>query len=329
MRHPLQLAAAFFPLLALGAAGCDEVTPLDDAGRSAIDATASDAARDGAPEDAGACDPEPDPLACEDLTPDPSCEARWTVAIRGRVTRLEDGEGVEGARPQLCARVSPDDRLVCLIPPSTDADGRFTIVVPEEIRCLNRAAMRVVAPRRPLAALYCPFPLNGPETGDGVVVDLPAPFALTATTPAEAPPRGDAAAPREVRFDGDVTLTLAPDALATLDGYESLAGGPLPEEARGCFADGRPLLGAYAFTPEGPLGSPAALSLPNDAGLAPGATVDLFVLGGLETRLPDGTLVEEAELAAFGTATVSADGARIVSDAASLPYLSTVAWQAR
>lgn len=319
MRRALQIIAA------LALAGCDGAAPPDDIPDAGRDAGAL--ADVGATEDAGACEADPmgDPLACESLEPDPSCEARWTVGVRGRVIALEGGAGVADARPQLCARVAPDNRLVCLVPPTTDAEGEFTIVVPEEIRCLERAAMRVVAPRQPLGAVYCPFALEGTEP----VIALEEAFALPATAPAEVPPEGDPAAPREVRFPGGVTLTLAPDALLGADAYERLAGGPVPVEATACFAEGRPLLGAYTFTPEGTLATPAAVALPNDAGLPPGASVDLYVLGGLDTRLVDGTPVEEAELARFGAGTVSADGARIVSDEASLPYLSTVAWQAR
>ena len=62
-------------------------------------------------------------------------------------------------------------------------------------------------------------------------------------------------------------------------------------------------------------------------GLAEGTRVELLVLGGLETRLADGTSVHEADFDVFGTATVT-DG-MIVSDPGSeLPYLSWLGYRA-
>ena len=63
-------------------------------------------------------------------------------------------------------------------------------------------------------------------------------------------------------------------------------------------------------------------SLPNDLGLAPGATARLFVLGGLSTTVGTET-VDEGEWHAYGEATVSTDGSRLeASGVSGLPYLS-------
>lgn len=313
MRRSLHIAVA------VALASCGGPDPASDAGGP--DAAAPDAGADAGPP---GCDAGPDPLSCEDLTPDPSCGARWVVGVEGEV-RTTEGAPVAEARPQLCARVAPAGNLICLSPPTTDDDGRFTIVIPEDIRCLDAAVMRVLAPGQPFGTTYCPIDL-GPE---GSVVALAEPFELVSVTAATAPARGDATAERGVTFPGGVTLTLAPQGLSG-DGYETLAGGPAAVDPPPCFLDGPALDGAYVFAPEGPVAGGAAVRIPNDGGLAPGASVDLFVLGGLETRLLDGTPVEEAELATIGAATVSADGAEIVSDpGVRLPYLSWLAWRAR
>ena len=283
-------------------------------------------AGDAGPDDDAGCDVDADPLACEDLSPNPACAARYVVGLRGQIEEL-DGTPIEGARPQLCARVSPDDNLVCLVPPMSEADGRFTIVVPEEVRCLARGALRMIAPGRSLATTYCPLELPGAAT----VVELGEAFALQPVRPAIAlPTRGEGSQPREVSFEGGLTLTLAPDDLSLSDAYEALEGAPVPVDPAPCFAQGQALDGLVAFRPEVDIAGGAALRIPNDAGLAPGAVVDLFVLGGLETQLLDGTDIEEAELVRFGSATVDSAGEAIVSDAGSeLPYLSWLGWAAR
>ncbi len=98
-----------------------------------------------------------------------------------------------------------------------------------------------------------------------------------------------------------------------------------------CFAEGLDLLGLYAFAPEvAVLGATGGfpIRIPNVHGLADGTRVDLFVLGGLDTFLPDGTQVHEAAFEAYGTASVS--GGMIVRDVGSeLPYLSWLGYRVR
>lgn len=270
--------------------------------------------------------PVDDPFACEDLTPGPSCEAHWVVGVTGRIETFA-GEPVDNGRAQLCVRVAPDDTLVCLLPPRTDANGEFSIVVPEELRCVTRAAMRAIAPARPLATTYCPIQF---VVGNEPIVDLGAAYVLHPVVPATVPPIGDEIAQREVTFADGLVLTLAPIDFPSATEYEGLAGAPVDVSATDCFSGGSTFDGAYVFNPEAEVEAGAAVSIPNEAGLAPGAIVDLYVLGGLETRLIDGSSVEEAELAVFGAATVSTDGARIVGDPDTrLPYLSWLVWRAR
>ncbi len=278
-------------------------------------------------EDAGACvPPADDPFGCEDLAPDPSCPATWVVGVTGRI-QTAAGVGVASARAQLCVRLHPDDALVCLSPPETDADGDFAIVVPEELRCMTRAAMRAIAPRMPLATTYCPMHF---EAGDGPIVAIAEPYVLHPVAPAVVPPIGGALGQRDVTFPGGLVLTLAPVDLPMAGDYEALTGGAVDVAATACFAGDLAPDGAYAFDPETTVEAGAAVSIPNAAGLAPGTEVDLYVLGGLETRLIDGTAVEEGVLGRVGPATVSADGAAIVGGPDSrLPYLSWLVWKVR
>jgi len=269
--------------------------------------------------------PDDDPFMCESLEADPACEGTWVVGVTGTV-QTASGAAVVGGRAQLCVRLYPDERLVCLLPPMTGDAGDFAIVVPEDIRCLTRAEMRALAPGQSLATTYCPVEFSGL----GPIFDLPEPYVLHPVVAATVPPVGDETAPREVPFADGVILTVAPEDFASDDDYLALAGAPVDVAATECFADGEAFDGAYVFEPEGELRNGASVSIPNDAGLAPGAVVDLYILGGLDTLLLDGTMVPEGEVATIGTATVSADGARIESDDETLvPYLSWLLWTAR
>ena len=270
--------------------------------------------------------PADEPFACEELTPDPGCDAHWVVGVTGRIV-TSAGEPVDNGRAQLCVRIAPDDALVCLLPPRTDVNGEFSIVVPEELRCVNRAVMRAIAPTRPLATTYCPIAFT---VGNEPIVDLGDPYVLYPVVAATVPPIGDEIAQRDVVFADGLTLTLAPIDLPSATEYEGLSGAPVAVSSTACFSRGSTFDGAYVFNPEAEVEAGAAVSIPNEAALAAGTIIDLYVLGGLETRLIDGSLVEEGELARFGPATVSTDGVRIVSDADTrLPYLSWLVWSVR
>lgn len=304
---PASLAAGLFGL-ALGA--CEPLPSAVDA--ASVDADArGDASPDAA---AAACDAAAGPLACEDLTPDPSCSERWVVGVRGRIVAAADAAPVEGGRPQLCVRVSPAGGLVCLKPPSSASDGSFTIVVPEAVRCMEQAAMRVLAPGQPFATTYCHVALGA----ESAVLELSEPFALHAVEPGAVPARGDLTMERPVVLAGGLTLELAPDAFADLADYDALASGRYAALPCDLSAD---VIAAWAFSPEVRLDGGAAITLDDSLGLAPDTEVELVIVGGLETTLIDGTPVPEAELGVIGTGRVSADGTRIETSAR-LPYLS-------
>lgn len=317
----LRLRWALTLLLAVAATGCD-----DDGGSDAgVDAGDMDAGA----EDAGepGCDAGSDPFSCEDQTPDPTCAGSWIVGLTGTV-QDDSGAPVFDAAVQACLRISPDDRLVCLFPDRTDAAGRFAIVIPEDLRCLNRAVTRVLAPGQPYGTTYCPveFP-----TDPATIYEVPDPYVLYGVTPAAAlPPRGDEAMERTVMLPDGLAITVAPRALAMSGDYDALGGGRVDASATECWAEGETFDGAYVFSPEAGVTGGADISIPNSDGLSPGTEVEMFIVGGLETFLLDGTMIEEAELASIGVGMVSSDGSTIDSSMEGrVPYLSWLAWKAR
>jgi len=318
----MKLRAAMLapPMLALTLAACpgDDGSP-PDAGRDG-----GHGADAGAPPDAGSDSGTAPDGGRSDAGPPPG-EAVPVDRVTGRVVD-EAGAPVEGARTQLCVRVSPDSILACLDPPETDAAGGFAIEVPADARCMEEAAMRVLRPGEDYAPTYCEMDLAPARDG---LVEVGEPFVLYGVVPpTDLPPLGDGSAQRTVTFDGGLEVDVVPDRLDFAVPYDGLGARRIDDEP--CFvAPDRPPLALWAFASEGPVeGDGFALRFPNAEGLAPGARVELLVLGGLDTRLPDGTLVPEADFAPFGTATVSPDGSFVESDdGGGLPYFSWVGYR--
>ncbi|MCB9535161.1 MAG: hypothetical protein H6704_02775 [Myxococcales bacterium] len=342
--------------LALTGAGCDdggaEGAPADatapasdarpaDAG-ARPDAEDTDAAPDAAPRTDDAAPPvdedvdwQPEvPAAVGADIPDAptdrpaECAAEWVSVVRGWVV-APGGAPLPGAKAQVCLRVSPSNTLRCLRPGDADAEGVFTVQVPDEVRCVSHAAMRVLLPGSGKAATYCEVDV----TGAPPVLRLPDPLVLFQTRPAlDLPPEGDRDAERPIVIDDGLVLDLVPRRYYTGAGtYEDIAGRRVPVDARGlCFLDdGPPLDGLYALYPEGSVDAPGApVHLPNTTGLPPGTTVELFVLGGLDCRGADGRTLPEASWTVFGTGTVRADGTMIDSDpGVGLPCLTWLGYR--
>lgn len=292
---------------------------------------ASDAAADAL---ATRCEPQPavrepilDPgsLAGLDRTPDPSCTGAWTVGVEGRV-ETPTGEGIAGARTQICV-VPVGGELLCLVPPTTDASGAFEAAVTEpSARCVERMTMRVLLPGSINATSYCELEL---APSDGVLTLADPIVIFPVERPACLPPEGDETEPRTITLaDGLELVDLRPEQIRD---YDELAAGRHDPSGH-CLLARAPaggFLGAYGFRPEvDVLGGGVAVRIPNATGLAPGTTVELWVLGGLATSLADGTHVEEGEWARIGAGTVSADGARVESDpGARLTALTWIAYR--
>ncbi|RYE85361.1 MAG: hypothetical protein EOO75_17050 [Myxococcales bacterium] len=226
----------------------------------------------------------------------------------------EAGQPLAGAHAQACLHTG-DGAWLCLAPVTSDAGGRFRVEVPERFACVARAAVRVAADQgRP--AVYCP--VSGPPE-----IAFDRPFVLPALPPPTSLPPGDDGQVRTATFDDGLAVSLSP---AQLQGgaaaYASLRAARLALDPR-CVTDA--VEGAYAFAPEVTATTPVAVTLPNVTALPAGTEVEVLVQGGLAC-LP-GEL-DEGTLRAVGTATVSADGLHIATDAV-LPCLGWLAYRRR
>lgn len=250
----------------------------------------------------------------------------WAVAPGGR--------GLPGASANLCVTWIDDEgtpTYVCLPPALANEDGVMTVVPPsdpQDMRCIETAALRVLAPGAGRATTYC---VLEPEGDPSLWIEDP--FVLPRLTPAiDLPPAGDRDEPREVRFDDGLVVTLSPDGFFSLSsaGYEELAARRIPTDARGLCGDAPTFDGLYAFYPEADVDDPGfPVSIPNVHGWAAGTEVELFVLGGIECHLVgEDEHLAEGTWAKFGEATVSGDGATIDSNpGVGLPCLTWMAYR--
>jgi len=205
----------------------------------------------------------------------------------------------------------------------SDAEGWWTVRIPATITSIESLALYFPTSAPPLPARHSPFcrfsdlcddalhlcndfrlyaaPTTGAEVGTG---------ALAAEVRAEA---SDGAA---LVFPAGVEVLLP---IGVEELWVALSRFPLAEHVP-CFIDpANPPLALYVVTPvdseviePGTMTDPvlrdAALDLPNDTGLAAGAVVDVWVLGGAH---PADAGLEEGEWRALTTAAVTADGRRI------------------
>lgn len=283
----------------------------------------------------GAC---VDPAAVEDPVLDPGdghaaidrtpgmCGANWTVGVTGRVVNTS-GEGLGGARTQLC--ITTPTNYLCLVPPTTDASGNFDIGVADmSARCIVSSVMRVSLYTDRYASTYCDLEIVPQDS----VYTLNEPLVLYSVEPPTCLPElGDETAPRTITFnDGLALVDLRPEQFATTY-YTELAAGRA-DLTGSCMLEHAPpggLDATWGLRPDVDVTDGVKIRLPNVTGLAPGATVDLYVMGGLSTKVNDEP-VPEGEWATFGTGTVDAEGAFIESDEGSLlPTLNWVGYAAQ
>ncbi|MFO0710649.1 MAG: hypothetical protein U0353_12465 [Sandaracinus sp.] len=157
-------------------------------------------------------------------------------------------------------------------------------------------------------------PVNG-------VLDVEDDLVIVATEDAiERERLGDASAPHALRFRGDVSLTVRPDALDEPEAYERIGLGTLdPADAPASVLEVGDTSLVLALSPDSELVEPAMLSMPAPDGAPDGTAFEAHVVGGLYTTLADGRVVEEGALASFARASVS--GGRLV-----LPGLPRLGW---
>jgi hypothetical protein len=237
-----------------------------------------------------------------------SCaEGGWVSSVQGVVSG-EDGSALPGGSAQLCLWL-PDERALCLQPTAAGSAGEFAVQVPESLRCVARAALRLASSSAAIPALYCPI---RPSSAPALVLPT---FTLGEVPPATVlPAEGDADTARTVVFDDGLELAVVPSRLLADDGAYSRLGGRRqpPAGPRPCFLPPSVQLeGLYSFSVEADIDGAFPMRIPNATMLPAGTTVDLFVLGGLSCTLAGGEPLDEGELRRFGQATVSPDGAFI------------------
>jgi hypothetical protein len=249
-----------------------------------------------------------------DVDPRDECEVDWVEEVRGSVVD-DAGAPVDGAKAQLCVHIgAPDGNLICLRPEDTDSDGRFAITTPNSTRCVSNGSMRVFKPGSTFATTYCPIDTASDDAG---ILEISDAVVLFETQPvAELPAYGDAASARAITFPVGLEIEeFVPEQLGfefTEDAYNNLGAARVaPGTAGLCFVDGE-IEGLIAFTVEANLERSIAFALENVDEYAAGASIDLFVLGGLQTTIEGGDHVPETEWMHYGQGTVSDDGATIV-----------------
>lgn len=300
---------------ALMACGGDDTDATPDAGVEVGTDAVSDATVDAAD---AANDAAEDPGIRLDLgggdTTDPrdACEANWVTEVNGEVVDTADAP-VANAKSQLCVRVgSEDGNLLCLRPEDTDDAGAYRVPVPNSAMCMGGGSLRVFVPDGGYATTYCHVDT---ATDDGVLT-LAEPVTLFETDAVEdLPAWGDPDAPRSITFPGGFEIAEFVPTELGFNFDESLYGllgaRKVDPSSEGlCFLDGE-IDGLWAFAVEGDVARSFAFSFPNDDGFPAGATVNLYVLGGIETHLDDGTSVHETDWVMYDTAVVTEDGAAI------------------
>jgi hypothetical protein len=257
-----------------------------------------------------------EPLAGAERPASCGAEHGFVSAVRGWVV-APGGKPLPGVFAQLCVHPAVGN-FVCLNPAPTDDEGVYTLEVPEQYRCLDQVGMRVVAPGANRATAYCPMDFS---QGPAIILEEPSvlPFALPAT---DLPPLGDEDEKRDVTFADGLVLEVTPSLLFSGSvRYDRLSARRIPTDAVGLCGGAETFDGLYVSYPEDRIEPPGfALRIPNTTDLPAGAPVDLFVLGGLDCKLHDGTLVQDGVWAKFGEGRVTEDGATILSnEGAGLP----------
>lgn len=253
------------------------------------------------------------------------CTVMRLTTVSGTIVD-ESGTALEGALAQFCVQLE-NGGASCIMPTPTDATGIFHVTVPTEVNCIVEAAMRVFVADGAHADTFVHVPIESATAGS---VHWDEPFIVYAVhPPADLPEYGDADAVRRVDLGDGLSLDVTPSALSIMRNYSELAARSVPLTDAPAFLHESPeMLGLYAFNNTSVVGTQFPVHIANSTHLAAGTHVELYVLGGIFTLLRDHTQVHEADFEQYGTATVSADGSEIVSDADSgLPFLNWLGYR--
>jgi hypothetical protein len=251
--------------------------------------------------------------AADGSAPLPTCEAGTALSLVTGTVLDNDGNVLPSARAQLCLRLAPNDRLVCLRPDEVDEAGQFEIVIPPDASCVNHAVLRAFSTEdSSYASLFCEVGLEGVEL---TALTLASPYTLWATAPAtsRAPRPAEDTELGTIIVEGDLEIDVRPSALGYgPHAYDVIAASPVDPASEGlCFLpDDVELYGLWAFAPESNVNDELfRVRFPNTEGLNPGTIVQLYILGGLDTTTSRfGGLVPEGEWEPFGRARVDDSG---------------------
>ena len=265
---------------------------------------------------------------------DSSCTSAGGQTVRyltGLVTD-ETGCPVGCAKAQVCIEVATTGDYLCLRPENTDSTGRFEVDISGQYECLSKGAMRIFHSTESMAPMYPIVNLGG----DSAHVDFGAAFTLHRTdAPTSLPTASDNDATYTVEFAGGLEMDVTPAKMsAGASKYASLSSIYVPGTDASSLVfteDASSFEGFYGFSPEGDVingGFP--VRIPNTTGLAAGAAVDLYALGGIACNTPAGEHIPEGELANVGSGSVSADGAMITfPENVLLPCMTWMAYKAQ
>ena len=220
----------------------------------------------------------------------------------------------------------------CLNPVFTGGDGSYSVSIPEAKRCLMEAIVHIVPTvDRTYNSVYCSIDL-----GRGGEVSVDEPVELRKAPAPNADTLGNGAQPHDIVAADGTTLTVVPDDLPLWDATYSDLRLLVWNDAWGwpCFIDPDDTPdGLVALIPELEFYSShdaVHIGFPNNAGLDAGVEVDLYAVGGIGSKLWDGTKVHEGAWIIIGRAVVSPDGSMIETPAGEgLPFWTWVGWKKR
>lgn len=246
-----------------------------------------------------AASPESRPLVAlsdAERTPDPACTGSWVAAITVEVQHSSRNP-VGAAAIETCVEYGADHERSCFYGGRANRYGWAVVSVPEPMRCVHRAVLKVSVSspyRASTASAFQQLVL----TPTGGVLDVDAPVRLHPIYPASSrQPLGESASVHTLEFPDDITVSVIPAALAAAE-YEqiSLALNDFPSPTY--VQQGRPnlvvALGPDSdFIPDGETSRWGTISLP--VADADGTVYDASVLAGTDTydgdeRIDVGTL---------------------------------------
>ncbi len=270
---------------------------------------------------------------CETHDCNPACDEGHPLALVTGLVQNENGEPMPNIIVTLCLE-KPDGTASCQPCGTTDATGRMMAAPPASARCVDFASWRVVSYNEALDRVDRVIVSAEVDTTLGAAQELPEAIVLPVVPDCTRTPLGTASEPHTVTASDDTTLELIPADFSALGGtYDQLNLLPWNAEAWGwpAFLDSQnPPDGLVAFLPENTIETAggAMIRFPNSKDYEAGTVVDLYGLGGTDTRDAAGIKVAEGVWARIGSATVSADGQWVESDAGSgLTFTTWAGWK--